>query len=314
MVYYRQALERKDKCMRDERDNRKWPGNKEDFRSRAVSGFYALTTLIVVNLVCFLLASLNEQIFLDFELSMNGIRSGKYYQLVTALFLHADVFHIFFNMFSLYIFGQIVASALGGKRFLAVYFVSGIAGNLVWLAFANTGYSMLLGASGAVMGIIMASAMIAPGIRMFLLFIPFPIQLRTMAIVFICIEFFNQLIDKGYGNIAYTAHIGGFFAGMLMMLLFFRQAVAWNPLSFLTGNSHSNERRPIPPGWSISGNSATPPKQPESADFSTNPDAPVTQRELDMLLTKLSEKGINGLTETELQRLRKAREQLRSQK
>lgn len=283
-------------------------GSGGDFRSGAAGGMQALVVLILANVIFYLLFSLGGSASGGLCLSAAGIRQGAYHQLLSAMFMHADFFHLFFNMFSLYVFGSLAAPILGARRFLTLYFISGLAGNLLWLATAwNSPGSELLGASGAVMGVIAASAMMMPDVNMFLLFIPFPIKLRTMAVVFIILEIFNQLNAGPLTTIAYTAHIGGFFSAVLLMHFCYRRFVQWDPLRFLSPGQTAREPRrspqPPPSGWSVSGGEYAPPPPP--------PTGRVTQKELDRLLDKISAGGINSLSEDELARLRLAREQMR---
>ena len=272
-------------------------------REDMIGGRQTLIALIVVNVICFLFGWQRSDTLL---LSPAGIREGYYWQLVTSLFLHHDFFHLFFNMFSLYILGSISAPVIGSKRFLILYFVAGIAGNLLWLIFSWDQYAAVLGASGAVAGITIASAMIVPNIQMMLLLIPFPIKLRTMAIVLFLINLLSCLGETG-SSVAYLAHVGGFIGGMLLMATAYRHYIQWNPLAFLNGklpNDNRHHHQPPPPrGWTVRDNSYAPP-----------PTGTVSQKELDMLLDKISRDGINALSEAELARLRQAREQMRGDK
>lgn len=286
--------------MRDPRGR----GNPSDPVRNARGGFHALIAVIVLNIFCWIMD------LKGLELYAPAVKEGEVWRLATSLFQHHDFFHLFFNMFSLYIFGSLIAPILGPKRFLLLYFVSGIAGNLLWMATSWSSFHVLIGASGAVMGIIIASAMMLPDIEMFLLFIPFPIKLRTMAIVFICIELFNQISVGTMSGIAYTAHIGGFIGGMLLMRSAFRRFVTWDPLAFLSGGNDPRRNptgtQPPPKGWSVRDDRYSPPPPP--------PTGRVTRKELDTLLDKISLHGINSLSEEELARLRQAREQMRSGK
>lgn len=290
-------------------NDRSYMNNRnDDPDGRSAGGIQAVWGLIIANLVCYFL--LGQEI--KFALSPAGIRAGYYFQIVSAMFMHYDFFHLFFNMFSLYIFGMLASPILGARRFLILYFVSGVVGNVLWLTsvWNSAAPTTLLGASGAVMGVIIASAMLMPNVDMFILFIPFPVKLRTMAVVFILIELFSQLTGRG-GGIAYLAHIGGFIGGYLVMRLFFRRFIRWDPLGFLGGSradgAGSYTRRPPPPGWTVRGDDRYAPPPPP-------PSGRVTQQELDMLLDKISARGINSLSEDELTRLRQAREQMRGGK
>ena len=290
---------------------RRGPGGP-DYQD-VVSGRKALFSLILINIGIYLLFPPSAQNTM--ALSMDGIRHLQIYQLVTAMFVHANFSHLFCNMLSLYIFGSLSAPILGAGRFLKMYFFAGILGNLLWVltALSSGDPSYLVGASGAIMGVIVATAMMLPNIEMMMLFFPIPFKLRTLAIVFILIELFNQISIGRQSNIAYLCHIGGFIGGYLYMVLFQRQLIQWNPLSFLSGNSSSQGSfrasdsttgaRRMPHGWSFGGFSGSGRK--------TDPGARVTQKELDYLLDKISREGINSLSEEEMARLELAREQMR---
>ena len=286
-------------------------GARDDFDR---SGLTALYGLIVVNILFFLL--LPSARHPELCLSMPGIRQGLYWEVVTAMFMHANFWHILFNMYSLYLFGGMIAPRLGAKRFLALYFTAGIAGNLLWLAsesFAGPA-GLLLGASGAVMGVIAASAMMEPDVRLFILFIPYPVKLRTMAMVFFGLDVFNEIFAGPAAGVAYLAHIGGFLVGAAFAAVFFKGFVRWNPFSFLTGGGRAprgwgggpRAQGNPPPGWAYTTTDAP---RPNPGSFSRG--GRVSQQELDHLLDKISRDGINSLTEEELARLRLAREQMR---
>ncbi len=292
-------------------NNRNNNGYGNEPAANGISGHHALIALIVLNTICYLFP-LDKDVL---ALTVGGVQDGDVWRLVTAMFLHGDFFHLFFNMFSLFIFGSLIAPLIGAVRFLVLYFVSGIAGNLLglWLSW-KAGDAALLGASGAVMGVIMASAMIMPDVKMLLLFIPFPIKLRTLALVFIGIELFNQVSVGVFSNVAYLVHIGGFSGGYLMMRFAYRRFVQWDPVEILlqkagmssaASSSSSTHRRPASPpsGWTVRNADYAPPPPP--------PSGRVSQQELDTLLDKVSAGGINSLTEAELVRLRQAREQMR---
>ena len=97
------------------------------------------------------------------------------WQLVTYMFLHADFYHIFFNLFALWIFGQALEQLWGTKRFLIYYFLTGIGAGIIQL-FVSSGYT--IGASGAVFGILLGFGMMYPNRRIMLLFPPIPIKAK----------------------------------------------------------------------------------------------------------------------------------------
>ncbi len=144
------------------------------------------------------------------------------YQFISYMFLHASFEHIFFNMFALWMFGRTLEYDLGSKRFLIYYMVCGIGAALiqmgvVWL----TGeYNIqLLGASGAVMGLLLAFGVLHPNATIMLLIPPIPMKAKWFVMIYAAIELF--LGWRGVGNVAHFAHIGGMLWG-LGLLYFWR--------------------------------------------------------------------------------------------
>lgn len=302
---------------------RKHPDNFRDDRGR--EGLYWLYGIIFVNIFLFLIGHTPGSQFEEiFALNVSRFLHGRVWQPLTAMFLHANFTHLFFNMYSLYLFGGFVAPAIGARKFLRMYLIAGLVGNVLWmLCAADSGYAVLLGASGAIMGVIAVSAMLAPNIPMMLLFIPFPIKLKTLAIVFFSMDVILEFMNTG-ASVAYLAHIGGFIAGIVYGATVLRRDVSWNPLAKIvrrfsgigrkdySNYKYNNPDSDVSNGWEY--------KSPDNdthfsakGDFYKDLDRPVTQKELDNLLDKLSKVGINGMNEYELRRLHKAREQMRNQ-
>lgn len=272
-------------------------------------GMECLLLLIAINVAIYLLSFLGGRSFAGMlVLSGNVLGPFEIWRFVTAAFTHVDFWHLFFNMFGLYMFGSLSAPLLGWKRFLALYLVSGVAGNLLWFGFNMNSAFWLLGASGAVVGVIMATAMMMPNIQVLLLFFPVPVKLKTMAIVYIILEVIQQQTMPS--NIAYLAHIGGFIGGFLFMELWAAGAVVWHPLGALFG------RRSVSPPQSDGYREPAPSKPPRgwtvSAYDSYTKGGAVSRAELDRILDKISRSGINSLSESEMETLRKAREQMKS--
>lgn len=137
------------------------------------------------------------------------------WQLVTYMFLHADFYHIFFNLFALWIFGQALEQFWGTKRFLMYYFLTGIGAGLIQL-FVSSGST--IGASGAVYGILLGFGMMYPNRRIMLLFPPIPIKAKYFVGFYGALELFNGLtrVDSG---IAHFAHLGGLLVGFILIKL-----------------------------------------------------------------------------------------------
>lgn len=267
---------------------------RQEPEQTAASGKTCLYALIAINVLVWML---KEPLAGDLVLSTHYIRNLELWRFVTAAFTHVDFWHLFFNMFGLWMFGSISAQVLGWKNFLNLYLICGTFGNLLWYLLNLHSGGYLLGASGAVVGIIMATAMIVPEMRVLMLFFPVPIKLKTMAIVYIILEVVQQMTNS-HSGVAYLAHIGGFIAGCLFMHIFQPREINWSPLAFLFRPGTPQNTHRAPRGWTVS-------------DYHKN-SGPVSQNELDRILDKLSRTGINSLTEEELETLRKAREQMKS--
>jgi membrane associated rhomboid family serine protease len=133
--------------------------------------------------------------------------------IVTYMFVHGSIGHIFFNMLALYFFGPPVEQRMGENRFITLYLISGIVGALLSMVLGNP----ILGASGAVMGVSLAFARFWPR-QQILIWGVLPIEARWMVIIYAAID---VLGFAGYGarGIANLAHLGGL-AGALLYLLF----------------------------------------------------------------------------------------------
>jgi membrane associated rhomboid family serine protease len=146
----------------------------------------------------------------------------QFWRIITCQFLHASVGHLFGNMLALFLFGQIVQSYWGGRRFIVFYLLCGCAGVACYtlMAFAGilqtTPYTPLVGASAGIFGVLVAAAMIAPNVTVMLLFPPIPIQLKYLAIVMIAVAAYTALFN-GLNAGGEAAHLGGGALGYLLM-------------------------------------------------------------------------------------------------
>ncbi|MDD7232126.1 MAG: rhomboid family intramembrane serine protease [Bacteroidales bacterium] len=143
----------------------------------------------------------------------------KLWQLVTYMFLHADFPHIFFNMFSLWMFGRIIEQTLGTKRFLAYYFICGIGAGLCQIIMqiftANLPNAATIGASGACYGILLAFGLLYPNQKIYLIIPPIPIKAKWFVIGYAILEAY--LAFNTDSNIAHFAHLGGMLFGLLCL-------------------------------------------------------------------------------------------------
>ncbi|MBQ9822084.1 MAG: rhomboid family intramembrane serine protease [Muribaculaceae bacterium] len=162
-------------------------------------------------------------------------------QLFTYMFMHdtSGFAHIFFNMFSLWMFGSLIEKVLGSKRYLFYYISCGLGAALVqelvwqlsWQDMYNSisvqypgfpadqFYNLLVtvGASGAVFGILLAFGMIFPNMSMYIIPFPFPIKAKWVVLGYGAIELFFG-ISHTMNGVAHYAHLGGMIAGILMIL------------------------------------------------------------------------------------------------
>lgn len=161
----------------------------------------------------------------NFLVSWEGLNDGRIWTLITSVFSHNMLFHIFINMYVLYGFGSVIEQVLGSKRFLNLYLISGIAGSL---GHSFTSHLLLhnsalpaLGASGAVSGILVFFSFLYPSQMIFLFgLIPLPAMLAT--ILFIGSDLWG-LIAQYRGSeipIGYGAHLGGAAVGALYYLIY----------------------------------------------------------------------------------------------
>ena len=180
--------------------------------------------LIIINVLVYMATALlpvGNEIIRFCALWFGASPFGEFhsYQFVTYMFLHASVEHIFFNMFALWMFGRTLEYELGSKRFLIYYMVCGIGAALIQLATAYLTGEMpiqLVGASGAVMGLLLAFGVMHPNAVIMLLIPPIPMKAKWFVVIYGVIELFLGWTGFG-GNVAHFAHVGGMLWGLLLL-------------------------------------------------------------------------------------------------
>ena len=148
--------------------------------------------------------------------ALNAVCTGRFriWQLLTYMFMHGSWSHIFFNMFALWMFGYVLENYWGSRRFLFYYLVCGIGAGLCNLIVP--GWTITVGASGAVYGILLAFGMMFPNERIYLYFI-MPIKAKWFVIGYAAIELLDGLFMTSDG-IAHFAHLGGMLVGLILIL------------------------------------------------------------------------------------------------
>ena len=178
--------------------------------------------LIIINVLVYMataLLPLGKWIFGFGSLFWVGNPLFHTYQFVTYMFLHANFEHVFFNMFALWMFGRTLEYELGSRRFLGYYMVCGIVAALIQMLAAWASgeyYIQLVGASGAVMGLLLAFGVMHPNAMIVLLIPPIPMKAKWFVIIYGVIELFLGWTGYG-GNVAHFAHVGGMLWGFLLL-------------------------------------------------------------------------------------------------
>lgn len=202
--------------------------------------------LLIINVLCYfgIIVARRYGLDLDSVLGLHFFLASdfKLYQLFTYMFMHANLEHIFFNMFAVWMFGRTLEMVFGSKRFLTYYLVCGIGAGIVqeviqYVFYAtelvrydsvNIGVEIVpmaeylnfmttVGASGAVYGVLLAFGMLFPNSQMFVFPLPFPIKAKFFVIGYAVIELFWGLGQTGDG-VAHFAHLGGMIFGFLLIM------------------------------------------------------------------------------------------------
>jgi membrane associated rhomboid family serine protease len=180
----------------------------------------ATRALILINIAVYLVELLAPNVMLGL-FALWPLHSGMFrlWQLVTYAFLHDPRFwaHIFFNMFALFMFGRGLEQFWGSRRFLGYYFVCLIAAALTQLAVEGASGEPVLGASGAVFGVLLAFAWYFPRTRLILIPIPIPMPAWLFVTIYALLELFFGVTGT-MSNVAHFAHLGGMLGGALCIL------------------------------------------------------------------------------------------------
>lgn len=150
------------------------------------------------------------------------------YQYITYMFLHSSFEHLFFNMFALWMFGRTLEYRLGSQRFLVYYMACGVGAALIqWGVALLLGELplFLVGASGAVMGLLLAFGVLYPNATIMLLIPPIPMKAKWFVIIYALIELF--LGWRSVGQVAHFAHVGGMVWGFLLLHYWRRRGVIY---------------------------------------------------------------------------------------
>lgn len=240
--------------------------------------------------------------FLELPASLVQLASRPW-TLFTYMFVHADIWHLLWNMLALYLFGRLFMNFYSVRQFAGIYIFGGFFGAVFYIVAYNTfpyfapvlGGARLVGASAAVMAVIVATAVRSPQYRISLLFIG-SVKLSTLAIVAVVMSFLMLSGNNAGGNFA---HLGGAFAGWLIAYLLNKGFDAVSPLCRPWDWVTSLLKRPT---VSRKGK-FTYVKGERSADYEYNARKKADEAEVDRILEKIKKGGYASLSEDEKRRL-----------
>ncbi len=197
--------------------------------------------LLLINVIMYVITMITGNfMYENFALFYFKSPFFKPYQLVTHMFMHGGFAHIFFNMYTLFIFGGVLERVWGSQKFLLYYFVTGIGAALLHLGvmylqlqgyiadiqdgnlYAQANIQALLttptvGASGAIYGLLLAYGMLFPNNVMQLIFPPVALKAKWFVLIFGALELLLGLSGRG-GNVAHFAHLGGMIFGFFLIM------------------------------------------------------------------------------------------------
>lgn len=266
--------------------------------------------LLIINALMFFATFVFSRmgIQLDYILGLHFFMSPDFhiYQLVTYMFMHANIEHIFFNMFALWMFGCVVERVWGPKKFLFYFISCGIGAGLIQEAVqlstfyfsAMPSIGMTVGASGAIYGILLAFGMLFPEERIFIFPFPVPIKAKWFICLYVGIELFMAMSTSNDG-VAHTAHLGGMLIGYLI-IRYWRSHPGGGYGKRNRGNDLFGKMRG---NWErMTGRKADNTVRGNS-DWDYNLRKKREQEEIDRILDKVRRSGYDSLTDSEKKKL-----------
>lgn len=243
----------------------------------------AVKYLIVINTGIFIA----ELLFLGlpFDISLSPVLGlapalfwrGALWQPVTYMFLHGGMFHLLINMFILWMFGTPLESTWGSRGFLNFFFICGVGAGLLNAAVTPTGTVPVVGASGAIYGLLMAFGILFPN-RLIYIWGVFPVKAKYFVIGVGAIEFLSAM-SAVQSNIAHVAHLGGMVFGLVY--------IKWDDLRAILSDRRAEKRR----------------KRYMKVVRDRQRERESIRKEIDDLLDKINRYGIGSLTAEERARI-----------
>lgn len=295
--------------------------------------------LLIINVICYLAQSVMRMYGIDVTdwLGLHFVLADQFnvFQLVSYMFLHGSFTHLFFNMFSLWMFGGLIERTLGVKRFLTYYFVCGIGAGIcqeIWqtadyfienmqsFTMVNIGNGIIpmgeflnswttIGASGACYGVLLAFGMLYPNERIMLLLPPIPMKAKYFVAGYAAIELISAYTSND--NVAHFAHLGGMLFGWFLIWLWKRRSnrntnAGWGQWTYPQQNRKNSVwkdkiKGAFTPHKTTAGNAhhtAT-----RETDYEYNIRSKEEEQRMDEILDKIKRSGYDSLTTDEKREL-----------
>ncbi len=252
-----------------------------DFLTPGVKG------LLIFNAIAYLL----QTFYYDQMIRLLGLTPLVFWsdlaiwQPVTYMFLHGGVMHLIFNMLALWMFGGALESFWGTSFFIRYYFITGVGAGLCNAVVTPDSHSAIIGASGAVYGLLAAYGLLFPNTLIYVWGL-IPLRAKYLVLIFGGIEFFST-IRPGVSPVAHLVHLGGMVIGVIYL--------RWGSINFWLKRRVSV--------WQRDRDFAERKQKFESEEK--------LRREVDDLLDKINEVGLNNLTDWERKRLKEASDRLK---
>lgn len=217
-------------------------------------------TLLIINIALFVLALIVPKLNQLLALYYFESPLFNYFQILTHVFMHGGLTHLLFNMYALFLFGSVIEKKLNSNQYLFLYFFSALGALLlhmmvIWFQLSDVPTDIIVkmqtegaevlvggrnytdlylgsinvkvngaivGASGAIMGVLATFAYLYPNAKLGLIFIPVPIKAKYFVPFYMAIELFLGVNNFQWDNIAHFAHIGGAIFGLVSILFFFK--------------------------------------------------------------------------------------------
>ena len=291
--------------------------------------------LLIINVLMFVATFVFQRGGIDLNdvLGLHFFMASEFhlYQLLTYMFMHGGLQHIFFNMFALWMFGCVVENVWGPKKFLFYYISCGIGAGLIQELVQYISYFVIddlgsyeyvnlngvsvtvdyylnqlttVGASGAIYGILLAFGMLFPEERIFIFPLPVPIKAKWFILAYVAIELFSALGTSGDG-VAHFAHLGGMLFGFLMIRYWQKHPGGGNGYGRSGGQQFFDR---LKNNWEKrshknAGDGGVHSHTENDKDWQYNQHKQTTQKEIDEILDKIRRSGYDSLTEEEKKKL-----------